>query len=206
VTVRLVIFDCDGVLFESEHANVAFYNEVLRSMGEPPLRDDSEAACHALSSAQLFEKYYADRPELAQRLQQASRETSYEPFYSLMQPREQLVEFLVRLRSRYSTAMATNRGKTTKGVLAHFGLTPLFDLAVGVLDVANPKPHPDMLLKCLAHFELSPDAAIYVGDQAGDAAAAAAAGMRFVAFGKTLERAEHRIAALEELEPLLERF
>ena len=32
--LMLVIFDCDGVLFRSEQANVAFYNEVLRQVGQ----------------------------------------------------------------------------------------------------------------------------------------------------------------------------
>ena len=32
-----IIFDCDGVLFESRKANLAYYNAVLSQFGEPPV-------------------------------------------------------------------------------------------------------------------------------------------------------------------------
>jgi len=203
MSVRLVIFDCDGVLFHSEAANIAFYNEVRRAVGEPPLDDEGEAACHALASAALFQKQYGDRPELLARVRQAAQGIDYAPFYRLMTPAEGLHDVLARLKRRYRTAMATNRGKTVHGVLAHFDLEPLFDVAVGVFDVERPKPHPDMLLKCLEVLDVAADAAVYVGDQPSDAASAAAAGIRFVAMGPVTAGAPHRIAALEELEPLL---
>ena len=201
--ITVVVFDCDGVLFRSEQANVAFYNEVLRLVGEPPLDDWAEVACHALSSAQLFEKYYGDRPALLARLRETAKSLDYGPFYPLMEPREGLHEVLRSLRRRYKTAMATNRGMTVQGVLAHFGLAALFDLAVGVLDVPRPKPHPDMLLKCIRHFGAPANEAVYVGDQPIDAASAHAAGMGFVAMGHVVADVRHRIAELAELEALL---
>jgi HAD superfamily hydrolase (TIGR01509 family) len=203
VAIALVVFDCDGVLFRSEQANVAFYNEVLRRTGEPPLDDWGEAACHALSSAQLFEKYYGDRPDVLSRLRAAAHELDYGPFYPLMEPREGVYDVLPRLRGRYKIAMATNRGKTVHGVLEHFGLAPLFDFAVGVLDVARPKPHPDMLLRCVERFDVRADLAVYVGDQPTDAASAHAAGMQFIALGRTVPDATYRIAELTELEAVL---
>jgi HAD superfamily hydrolase (TIGR01509 family) len=203
VAVELVIFDCDGVLFQSEKANVEFYNEVLRLAGEPPLDFDGEVACHALSSAQLFEKYYRDRPALLAHLRETAKALDYGPFYPLMEPRERLHETLATLRRRYRLAMATNRGQTVRGVLEYFRLAPLFELALGVLDVERPKPHPDMLLRCVEHFALTPDRAVYVGDQPGDAASAAAARVHFIAMGTAVADAEHRIETLDELEPLL---
>lgn len=206
MAVQLVIFDCDGVLFASGEANVAFYNEVLRRCGQPELDDDGEAACHALASAQLFEKYYGDRPELLARLRETANAMDYGPFYPLMRPHEGLYEFLSALRQRYKTAMATNRGKTVGGVLDYFQLEPYFDLAVGVHDVERPKPHPDMLLKCARHFSLEPREAVYVGDQPGDAASAAAAGMSFIAMGDAVRDARDVVSRLEQIVPLIERL
>jgi HAD superfamily hydrolase (TIGR01509 family) len=203
VSLELLIFDCDGVLFRSDKANIAFYNEVLRLAGEGPLDVPAEAACHALSSAQLFEKYYGDRPEMLERLRATAKALDYGPFYPMMLPHARLHGILQRLRRRYLTALATNRGQTVRGVIEYFALQPLFDLAVGVLDVARPKPHPDMLLKCVEHFGLSPEAALYVGDQPGDAASARAAGVRFVGLGNGVPDVDHRIDDLDELEPLL---
>jgi phosphoglycolate phosphatase len=204
--IELVIFDCDGVLFRSERANIAFYNEVLRLAGEPPLDDWGLAACHALSSAQLFERYFGDRPEQLARLRRIAQEIDYAPFYPMMEPYENLREVLGNVRRSYRTAMATNRGKTTRGVLDYFELWPFFELAVGVADVARPKPHPDMLIKCLEHFALGPEQAVYVGDQISDAEAARAAGLRFVAIGSVDANCDARIEAINDLEPALARL
>src|SRR5512141_1429546 len=110
--IRLVIFDCDGVLFDSEPANLAFYREVLRLADAPPVPESAEAAYHSLASSQLFEKLFGDRPELLARVQRIARATDYAPFFPLMQPKPRLRETLAALRHRYATAMATNRGQT----------------------------------------------------------------------------------------------
>lgn len=203
MSVRLVIFDCDGVLFHSERANIAFYNAVLREIGEPPLAADAESAAHALASSDLYQKYFGDRPAVLARVREASRTLDYGPFYPLMKPHDRLREILARLRARYRTAMATNRGKTAHGVLRHFSLDDLFDLAVGALDVERPKPHPDMLLRCLEHFDMVGDSAVYVGDQTIDAASARAAGLRFIGIGPAAREARYGIERLDELESLL---
>src|SRR5690349_2510139 len=173
--IRLVIFDCDGVLFDSEPANLAFYREVLRVAEAPPIPESAEAAYHSLASSQLFEKLFGDDPELLERVKTIGRSTPYAPFFPMMQPKRFLRETLVTLKKSYSLAMATNRGQTTQGVIDFFDLRGVFDLAVGVLDVARPKPAPDMLLLCLERLGVAAHEAVYVGDQGTDRAAAAAA-------------------------------
>jgi len=204
--VGLVIFDCDGVLFHSEEANVAFYNEVLRRAGEREVSREAAIACHTLASAQLFETLFADRPETLKRVRQVAQELDYGPFYDLMTPRPDLHVTLASLATGYRLAMATNRGKTATGVVERFGLGSYFELTVGVLDVARPKPHPDMLDRCVRHFGVAPREAIYVGDQEIDAAAASAAGLGFVAMGAGVAAARHRISELSELPALIERM
>ncbi|HET9062530.1 MAG TPA: HAD-IA family hydrolase [Candidatus Binatia bacterium] len=196
---RLVIFDCDGVLFRSERANVAFYNEVLRRLGQPAMGDRDEAACHALASSQLFERLFAGRPELADRARAIAQALDYGPYYALMSPKQDLHEVLASLRGDYRLAMATNRGKTAAEVVRRFALDRYIELTVGVLDVARPKPHPDMLERCLVHFGFDPEAALYVGDQQIDADAAFSARVSFVAVGATVKSAANRIDSLGDL-------
>jgi beta-phosphoglucomutase-like phosphatase (HAD superfamily) len=43
---RLVIFDCDGVLFESREANRAFYNQLLCEMGKARLTEEGLSYVH----------------------------------------------------------------------------------------------------------------------------------------------------------------
>jgi len=201
--VRLVIFDCDGVMFSSENANIAFYNEVLRLAEEPALTDTAELACHALSSAQLFEKYYGHKPALLAKIRAVAGSIDYGPFFPLMEPRPELRDVLAELGSRYHVAMATNRGKTVHEVLDRFDLRAFFDYAIGVLDVEHPKPSPDMLLKCAEYFSVPPSESVYVGDQHTDEAAAQAAGMPFVGIGAVSSQSQRSIETLLELPALI---
>jgi len=206
VAVRVIIFDCDGVLFLSEGANLAFYNEVLRRAGQQRVSPSAEAACHTLASTQLFDRMFADRPDVLARVRLAAQEVDYGPFYDLMTPRPGLYGTLSTLGSAYRLAMATNRGRTATGVIDRFGLRPYLELTVGVLDVARPKPHPDMLVRCVDHFGVNAHEAVYVGDQEIDAAAARAAGLNFVAMGAAVASARHRIEGLEELAEFVARM
>ena len=201
--VKLVIFDCAGVLFDSEPANLSFYREVLRVAGAPPMPESVEAAYHSLASTQLFEKIFGEQPELLARVQKIARETDYAPFFPLMQPKPLLRETIAMLRTRYATAMATNRGKTTQGVIAHFSMHDLFDVAVGVLDVARPKPQPDMLLLCLERTGVEADEAVYVGDQPTDLEAALAARIEFIGMGPMCGRVARSAQRFEELPSLI---
>lgn len=197
--IRLVIFDCDGVLFDSEPANLAFYREVLRRAEAPPMPESAEAAYHSLASAQLFQQLFGDRPELLARVQGVAKATEYAPFFPLMQPKPLLRETLALLHERYAIAMATNRGQTTQGVVDFYALREFFDLALGVLDVARPKPHPDMLLRCLEHFAVAASEAVYVGDQPTDLEAAEAAGIAFIGMGPMCGRTKRSAQRFEEI-------
>jgi len=199
--MELVIFDCDGVLFDSWRANVAYYNEVLRVLGVPPLDPEWERRVHFLASAQVYDDMFGAGSELAVRARRVAAAVDYTPFFDLMEPVPGLHEVLAELAASFRLAMATNRGTTVQEILDRFGLRRFLSLAVGVRDVARPKPHPDLLLKCLDHFGVLPAAAVYVGDAESDRTAAQAAGVTFVGVGAVA--AEHRVERFCELPALL---
>ena len=181
--LRLVIFDCDGVLFDSWQANVAFYNAVLAAVGLPPLDAGGERLCHTLSSPQLYLHLFGSDPALHRRVLEAADGVDYGPFYSLMDPVPELESTLTRLAGHFRLALATNRGRTVAGVVAHFRLDAFFPIRVGVLDVARPKPAPDMLLTCIERAGVDVAEAVFVGDTDLDRQAAAAAGIAYVGVG-----------------------
>jgi beta-phosphoglucomutase-like phosphatase (HAD superfamily) len=201
--LRLVILDCDGVLFDSYAANVLFYNSILARMGLAPLDERGRELAHRLATPQLFAGLFRDDDRLLARALEVARSTDYGPSLELMAPAAGLVDILQWLSGRYSTALATNRGRTIPQMLARFELAPYFGLVVGIEDVARPKPAPDMLLRCLEHFDMAPSQAVYVGDSPTDLEAACAAGIAFVAIGSAVE-ATPRLGSLGELRALLE--
>lgn len=200
--IKLVIFDCDGVLFDSAPANVAYYNAVLARLGREPMDEAWCRRAHFLSSRQLYEAMFGADTAIGAEALRVGAALDYTPYYRLMRPMPDLEHVLQVLHGRYHLAMATNRGGTAQGVIREFRLDRWLSLSVGAGDVPRAKPHPDMLLRCLEHFRVLPTAAAYVGDSETDHQAARAAGIRFVAFGPHAP-GEHRIHALAELPALL---
>ena len=60
--------------------------------------------------------------------------------------------------------------------LEELGLTGIFPIVVGIDDVQETKPHPEGILKALAHFGVQPEHTLMIGDTLTDVEAARAAG------------------------------
>jgi len=200
--LQLVICDCDGVLFDSYRANVAFYDAVLAAAGQPPLDEAGRRLCHTLSSTQLFTELFGAEPALVERVHAAARLVDYGPFYELMDPVPALRTSLRQLVTHCPLALATNRGRTVEGVVERFGLAEFFPIRVGVLDVPRAKPAPDMLLACLERAGIAPGNAVYVGDSPTDQLAARAASVAYVAVGTT-SAGRFRVDAFRQVPDLL---
>ena len=200
--LRLVILDCDGVLFHSANANVAFYDSILAELGHLPLDAHGRELCHRLSGPQLWDHLFGADSVLHARAKEVAARHDYGPFYPLMEPVLELEETLARLSGHCPLALATNRGRTVAGVIRHFGLDRFFSIWLGILDVPRAKPAPDLLVACLQRAEVPADAAVFVGDTSVDYEAATAAGVAFVGIGANSGSAEP-IRDLRDLPPLL---
>ena len=162
---QLIIYDCDGVLVDSREANRAFYNHILDRFGLGPLTEAQLAVAHVSTAQGAIDYLFQGHPG-REEAQDYQRTINNDPFLPLIRLEPNIREVLVRLRSRYLTAIATNRGKSLPLVLRNLGLEGLFDLTVSAYDVTRPKPHPECLEKILLHFRLEPEAALYIGDAA----------------------------------------
>lgn len=201
--IKVVAFDCDGVMFDTTNANMAYYNQILDHLGQPPLTPDQFAYCHSHTVDQSIE-FLCNDPEDIQTAQSYRKNMSYLPFLKYMVMEPDLKQLLKILRPTYKTAVATNRSDTMDRVLTEHGLEGYFDLVVSSLDVKRPKPHPDPLIKILEHFEIEPNHAIYIGDSNLDEVAAKAAGMPFVAYRNRSLSAEFHIHSLKEIAKILD--
>lgn len=181
--IRGIIYDCDGVLFESRAANLAYYNAVLQQLGEPcVMADDSVKAhlCHTAASPEVFSTLLGPA-RVAQALACAAV-LEYRQFIPFMTPEPGMVETLAALSARMPLAVATNRGTSMPEILHHFGLSRYFRAVVTSRDVARPKPHPDMLELAARRLGLGAKELLFVGDSELDSLAAARAGIRFAAY------------------------
>lgn len=194
----LVIFDADGVLFDSTESNTAYYNSIFGLIGEPPMNPGEERAGVFMSAPQVFELRAAGDPARIARMREAARTMDSTPFFELLRPYPELRAFLLELKLVYRVGLATNRSATIPAIIDFLGLTGIFDAVASARDKVRPKPAPDIVQLCLTRIGVTAERAVYVGDSATDRIAAEAAGTHFIGVG---ERAPHlhQIASLAEL-------
>ncbi len=200
--LRIVAFDCDGVMFDSRQANRAFYNAILEHLGLAPLRSRQMEKVQMLTVDQAL-AYLIDDPDALREAVRYKARLDYLEFVSLLEIEPYLKPLLAALRPAYRTAVATNRTNTMEAVLRRYGLEDCFDLVVTAWDVEKPKPHPEALEKILAAFGCRPDQMLFVGDSGVDQEAARAAGVWFAAYRNQALEAHVHLSGLDQVADML---
>jgi HAD superfamily hydrolase (TIGR01509 family) len=179
----LVIFDCDGVLVDSEPASNAVLAECLTAAGLPTtaadaldqykgrLMSDVVARAQALLGAALPDGFVEDY--------EAAR---IEAFRRDLEPIRGAAEAVRTISAAGIPVCVASQGKTEKTelTLSLTGLRDLFahDALFSAYSVARGKPHPDLFLHAAASMGAPPAGTVVVEDTAIGATAGAAAGMR----------------------------
>lgn len=199
---KVVAFDCDGVMFDTKNANDAYYNNILNFFNMSPMTAEQAAYAHMHTVEEALNHLFSE-PDIRSKAEEYRKEMAYLPFMKLMVIEPYLKQLLARLRPAYSTAIATNRTNSIQKVLLDHGLRHDFDLVVSALDVDNPKPFPDQLLKIVMHFQIKTSQMLYIGDSKLDELAAEAAQVPFAAFGNPTLNADYHVNSLKEIEAIL---
>ncbi len=176
-----IVFDCDGVLFDSRDVNIHFYNEVREYFELPPMSPRQEEFVHTHSVRDSFshvlpEGYEAELPRIRDKLDYSK----LLPYMRMEDGLLELMEFLVG--TPVKRAINTNRTTTMNLLLTTFGLEKYFWPVVTAADVSRPKPHPESLFKILDQWSLTPKEVVFIGDSAVDQETAMGARVPFWAF------------------------
>ncbi len=182
--IGCVIYDCDGVLFDSLEANRRLYSRICTFMGRKPLTEKELSYCHTHTVFEAIHSLFPeDEAEEKKALDYLRNRMDLSEFieYLIMEPN--LLQVLGVLRQRrILTAICTNRTTSMKHVMERFNLHPYFDMVVTALDVEHPKPHGESVEKIVSAFNLKKEEILFVGDSDVDMKTAEAAGVRFVAY------------------------
>jgi len=198
----VIIFDCDGVMFDSQQANINFYNHILSHFGLPPLTDKDVEFVHMHTAVESLHYIFRGTPYVA-KAQEYRLKLDYVPFIKDMVMEPGLKEVLNILKPNYRLAVATNRSNTIEKVLAINGLSHYFDIVVSSLDVENPKPHPEPIFKILNFFQIEPQECLYVGDSEVDFTVCQASGVPFIAYRNKSLKADYYIDNLLDILKIL---
>ena len=217
---RLVIFDCDGVLVDSEGISNAVLAEALSALGLAisgaeahdayrgmfltEIAADAERRLGAPLPADFMEKFERDREEA---------------FRASLQPVPGAASAVREVRELGCEVCVASQGRLSKTelTLSITGLRDLFgpDALFSAHSVVRGKPAPDLFLHAASSMGVQPDRCVVVEDTMIGVQAALTAGMRVIAYapggdgdgdgdGDAFRRAGvQTVGALEELSAVL---
>jgi HAD superfamily hydrolase (TIGR01509 family) len=209
-SIEGVLFDWDGTLINSYHADTSAYLAMFKEMGIAWGLDELEKHY----SPNWYQVYRAARLP-RKRWKDADR--AWRAHYAKHRPK--LIAGVRRVLARVGNAH--HLGLVTSGdrdrvirQLREFRLTTLFAARVCSGDTRRKKPHPEPLRLALRQMKLDPAACVYVGDAPQDVEMARRAGVRAIGVlgpfptEKRLRAAkpEFLIGSIEELPDVLKRL
>jgi len=173
------VFDCDGLLLETESCWTIAEEELFAAHGK--VFGDVEK--RALLGTSLFHgsRILARLLEQPDRADELGRDLLDRVERRLLEDAVAFPgapELVAELRGRAPVAVASNTpGRLVRGALACAGVAELFEVVVTADQVAEPKPAPDVYLRACELLGAPPERSIALEDSPTGVAAARAAGM-----------------------------
>jgi phosphoglycolate phosphatase len=183
--MKLVIFDIDGTLVDSQHLICGAVHQVYDRHGLPKPARERVLALVGLSLPDTFTRLADGAAHPIEAMVESYREAfstlraqpnSMEPLYPGAE------QALLRLAKRDDIVLGIATGKSMRGievVLGHYRLLPHFT-TIQCADTAPSKPDPGMVLNALRQTAVAADNAVLIGDSIYDMQMAKAAGVRAI--------------------------
>ncbi|MBU0766455.1 HAD family phosphatase [Patescibacteria group bacterium] len=175
--IKLIIFDLDGLLVNSQPLQYETYNQVFSKYGHPITRNDWEEWIQKSFSA----KTWIDKHNLkldSEVIRQEKKkiyDKLIEQKLELMDGAEQLVNLLY---GKYPLCVASaSRPESIQACLDKFNLTDKFELIVSDVEMERPKPHPDIYLTVAKKMKVNPCDCLVIEDSIACLKSAKSAGM-----------------------------
>ena len=179
--VKAVVFDMDGVIFDSERATYETWRELAEKYGFTGLETPywQCIGVNAARSREIFLSYYGPDFPYDQYAREASQNyhRKYDGGRLPLKPGVRgLLEDLQR-RGVYVAIASSTRTPVVEAQIRDAGLGGFFQRIVGGDQVARSKPEPDIFLKALEGTGILPGEAVVLEDSFNGVRAAARAGM-----------------------------
>jgi len=183
--IRCVIYDCDGVLFDSLEANTKLYNDLCARVGRGSLREEELKYVHTHTVFEalhfIFDQEEGMEKKALELLRLKQIDLREYVVYLKMEPH--LLQTLEKLKEKgILRVINTNRTTSMKYIMEKYDLWQYFEMVVTALDVKNPKPNPESIEKIIQELNLNKEEAVFVGDSDVDQQTAESSGVRFIAY------------------------
>ncbi len=200
--LRLVIFDCDGVLVDSETISNDVLARLLSDEGLPTTLPQARRDYQGLLLGEVVRGAEArlGRALPAGWLARYERERE-QAFRRELAPVAGAADAIARVRAADVDVCVASQGKLSKTRLSLelTGLRQLFDeqALFSAESVPRGKPHPDLFLHAARTIGVPPGACVVVEDTPSGVTAAVAAGMRAIGYAADSDESALRAAGAE---------
>ena len=182
--LKAVVFDLDGLMFNTEELYQQVGSELLRRRGktfEADLLDSMMGRPPRVSLQMMIDWHQlTDTVEILSSETEQIFETILDRQLAFMPGLDSLLSVLET--QKIPKAVATSSGRRfVTNVLSRFDLEPRFQFTLTSEDITNGKPHPEIYLTAASRFELQPREVMVLEDSHNGCKAAVAAGMFTVA-------------------------
>ena len=183
--IDLVIFDCDGVLVDSEMISARVFSEILDRVGIPMSTEEVFVTFKGGSMSQSLEhieRILGDKP-MPFDIEAAYRKESFEAYQNEMTAVDGVEEILKSLTVPFCVGSNAPQNKIRLN-LKLTGLDKYFESSeiFSAYDFQKWKPDPTMFLESAKSFDIAPSKCVVIGDSIADVGAAVAAGMACYAY------------------------
>ena len=186
------IFDMDGTLVDSMLFHIQAWMDLLAERG---MRATSEAFLHQTggkTNHQILREVFGECLSEGEIAAYAERkEALYRSLYrSHLKPLAGLIDFLNEAqRLHIPMAVATSAGKANREfVLQGLVIESYFSTVIGVEEIQEGKPHPEIFLRAAEKLGVDPADCLVFEDALAGIEAAFSAGMKAVALTTTVDR------------------
>ena len=180
--LKLIVFDCDGTLVDSQHMILAAMTRAYAAHSLPLPARDVLLSVVGLSLVEAFTKLGEGRDGFPAESLAGHYRDAFHAMRAPGSPVEPLypgaADAIAELARRDDILLGIATGKSQRGVrlvLGHHGLLDRF-ITIQTADDAPSKPDPRMVLAAMRDASAAPENTIVVGDTVYDMAMARAAG------------------------------
>ena len=180
--MTLLIFDCDGVLVDSEPLANAILAEMLTSLGRPMTTEESMRTQIGKSLADILrETREITGRDAGEDVGARMNERLFARFRTDLQAMEGAAQALAALPHPRCLASSSIPARIALA-LEVTGLDRFFDRRFSAVEVKRGKPAPDLFLHAAREMGFAPANCIVIEDSVAGAQAARAADMRCIGF------------------------
>jgi HAD superfamily hydrolase (TIGR01509 family) len=178
----LLIFDCDGVLVDSEALACEIDAQILTRIGLPYSAQDIARKFVGVSFKDMVARLEAEHGcTLPADLGVQMDSALFAKFETDLKPIEGVQEAILSLPYPRCVASSSTPDRIALS-LRITGLSDLFDHVFSATQVARGKPAPDLFLHAAAQMGASPQDCVVIEDSAAGVQGALVAGMRVIGF------------------------